>query len=88
MALVKLAAQALKEAGAKEIYLFGSLAEGRFREDSDVDIAISGLPAAIFFKTMSKVSDILGRPVDLVDLDDHTLFTEYLVRKGKLKRVA
>jgi len=30
----------LKSAGCTEIYLFGSIAEGRYGSDSDIDIAV------------------------------------------------
>ena len=88
MTLVRLAADALRAAGAREIYLFGSVAEGKWREDSDVDLAVTGLPPAVFYRSMSRASDILRRSVDLLDLDDPNPFTEYLLRKGKLQRVA
>ncbi|MCX5757724.1 MAG: nucleotidyltransferase domain-containing protein [Candidatus Hydrogenedentes bacterium] len=84
---VKLAAQALIAAGAREVYLFGSAATGKMREDSDIDLAVAGLPDAVFFKAMGKAGEILQRPLDLVDLDDDNLLTEYLKRKGKLIRV-
>ncbi len=39
---VRLCARKLKELGSKRVILFGSLATGRFRKDSDVDIAVEG----------------------------------------------
>ena len=39
---IKLAIKILKTEGCTEIYLFGSLAEGDFREDSDIDLAVKG----------------------------------------------
>ena len=81
------AAAALKSEGAREVYVFGSAATGRLGEYSDIDLAVSGLPAAVFFRAMGKAGDILGRPLDLVDLDHHDLFTDYLKRKGNLVRV-
>ena len=85
--LVDKAASALKAVGAKEVYVFGSAAHGTFRENSDVDIAVSGLPAEVFFRAMAKASRALGRPVDLVDLDQDTDFTRYLRQEGELLRV-
>ena len=85
--LVDKAACALKAVGAKEVYVFGSAAHGTFRENSDVDIAVSGLPAEVFFRAMAKASRALGRPVDLVDLDQDTDFTRYLRQEGELLRV-
>ena len=48
--LVDKAASALKAAGAKEVYVFGSASKGRMRPNSDIDIAVSGLPPEVFFR--------------------------------------
>lgn len=79
---------ALKTMGASEVYLFGSAARDDLRDGSDVDLAIAGLPPEKFFQAMSRAEDALNRPIDLVDLDEHTAFTEFLRAKGKLVRVA
>ena len=85
--LIKKAAEALREAGAREVYLFGSAAAGMMREESDIDMAVSGLPPQDFFKAMGEAHSILGRQLDLIDLDENNLFTEYLKKKGKLHLV-
>jgi predicted nucleotidyltransferase len=84
---VRLAAAALKAAGAREVYLFGSAAHGGLHEHSDVDLAVSGLPPDVFFKAMGAARRTLGRPVDLVDLDEDNPFTRYLKHEGELERV-
>ena len=38
----------LKSAGAREVYVFGSVATGRSRKGSDIDIVVSRLPPASF----------------------------------------
>lgn len=86
-ALVQKAVTALKSAGAREVYLFGSAAKGALREESDVDMAVSGLPPEVFFRAMAQASRALGRPLDLVNLDRDNLFTRYLVEEGELRRV-
>ena len=86
--LVKEAARVLKQYGAKEVYLFGSAANGTLREDSDIDLAVSGLPPEKFFEAMAEAQRLLGQPLDLIDLDEDNLFTKYLKTKGKLRRVA
>jgi len=86
--LVEKAATVLKAAGVREVYVFGSAASGTFSEDSDVDLAVSGLPPEVFFRAMGAAGDILRRPVDFIDLDTPGPFTDYLRRKGKLHRVA
>jgi predicted nucleotidyltransferase len=85
--LVDKAATALKAAGAKEVYVFGSAAHGTLRENSDVDMAVSGLPPEVFFRAMAAAHDALGRPLDLVDLDEDNPFTRYLKDEGELQRV-
>ena len=62
---VEKAVRALKAAGAREIYLFGSAAKGSMRGHSDVDLAVSGLPPEVFFRAMADAHDILGCPLDL-----------------------
>jgi predicted nucleotidyltransferase len=81
------AVAALKAAGAREVYLFGSAAKGALRENSDVDLAVSGLPPGLFFHAMGAAHDALDRPLDLIDLDQDNPFTRYLRRKGALVRV-
>ena len=85
---IRRAAEILKAEGAQEIYLFGSEAAGTAGKGSDVDLAVAGLPPASFYHAVGLLSGVLGRPLDLVDLDEPTPFTEYLKRKGKLRRVA
>lgn len=81
------AAHLLRSLGASQVFAFGSLVTGRLRPSSDIDMAVSGLPAEVYFSAVSKASDILGRPLDLLDLDDDTPLTRYLVNSGELIRV-
>jgi predicted nucleotidyltransferase len=85
--LIEKAVAALKAAGAREVYVFGSASKRKLSPNSDVDIAVSGLPAEVFFRAMGKASRALGRPVDLIDLDEDNPFTRYLKNKGELLRV-
>jgi predicted nucleotidyltransferase len=85
--LIKRAAPVLKEAGAREVYLFGSGARGKMCEDSDIDLAVSGLPPEKFFQAMGNAGDILRRPFDLVDLDEVNPFTRYLKEEKELQSV-
>lgn len=79
--------EVLKGAGAREVYVFGSCATGGMRNDSDLDVAVSGLPPRLFFKAMSQAAAVLRRPLDLIDLDESTPFTRYLQKQGRLRRV-
>ena len=85
--LIELAAVELKAAGACEIYVFGSASRGVIHEGSDLDLAVSGLPPAAFYRMGARVSDLLGRMVDLVDLDVSTPFTRHLRAENELVRV-
>lgn len=86
--LLQQGAELLQKAGAREVYVFGSTVRGTASEESDVDLAVSGLPPASFFRVLARLSDLFDRSVDLVDLDEKTPFTEYLKEKGGLRRVA
>lgn len=85
--VIERAAGALKDFGAREVYLFGSAARGLSRPHGDVDIAVAGLPPRVFFRAMTKASDALKCPIDLIDLDDDTPFSRLLREKGDLIRV-
>ena len=68
---VKVCANEIKKLGGKRVILFGSLAAGRFRKGSDVDIAVEGLTVKAYFRALGVVEDILGEvPFDLVDLKE------------------
>jgi predicted nucleotidyltransferase len=81
------AASLLRSMGASQVFVFGSLVKGELRPDSDIDMAVAGLPAKFYFSAVSRASDLLGRPVDLLDLDDDTPLVRYLLGSGELVRV-
>jgi predicted nucleotidyltransferase len=78
------AANLLRSMGASQVFVFGSLVRGELRPDSDIDMAVSGLPATLYFSAVSRASDLLGRPVDLLDLDDDTPLVRHLLGSGEL----
>ena len=80
------AVEILKEAGCKEIYVYGSILD-EDKEASDIDLAVKGCPPEKFFKVYSKLMFALDYPVDLIDLDRDKDFAEHLVSKGKLLNV-
>jgi predicted nucleotidyltransferase len=73
--------------GASEVFVFGSAVKGQLRPNSDIDMAVSGLPPRVYFSAISQASDLIGRPVDLVDLDDDSGLVRYLRGSGELVRV-
>lgn len=73
---------------ATEVFVFGSATKGGLRPGSDIDMAVRGLPPPVYFSAISKAANLLGRPVDLVDLDDPTPIVRYLLGSGGLVRFA
>lgn len=71
--------------GAKESFIFGSLLSGTFREHSDIDLAVSGLPREHIYKVESKIEEIVGgMHFDLVYLEDAPGYLVKRIReKGK-----
>lgn len=78
----------LKSIGCSEIFVFGSIARGDYREDSDLDIAVRGIPAERFFAVYGELMTRLSRPVDLVDLNLQERFGQQLLAGSDLRRVA
>lgn len=74
----------LKAEGCTEVYLFGSLAEGRFNEGSDIDLAVKGCPKGKFFKILGKLLMELNHSVDLIDLDRKNDFVKHIEQEGTL----
>jgi predicted nucleotidyltransferase len=72
--------------GAKAVWLFGSLAGGDFRLDSDVDLAVDALAPELYFGAVAELSRVLGVDVDLVVLEScpASLRDEVLVRGERL----
>jgi predicted nucleotidyltransferase len=62
-------AAALTRLGARRVILFGSLASDRFEEDSDVDLAVEGLPTGSLIDAIAEASRVLHRPVDLIRIE-------------------
>jgi predicted nucleotidyltransferase len=74
--------------GCKEIYLFGSLVHGDYNDNSDIDIAVTGIPKGDFFEIYGELVMSLDHPVDLINLEKRTRFVDLLKGKGELFRVA
>jgi predicted nucleotidyltransferase len=69
-AAVPLVADVLvREFGVHRVVLFGSVARGAARPDSDIDIALEGLPPGQTFHAMARAAEVAGRNVDLVPME-------------------
>jgi predicted nucleotidyltransferase len=78
------ATEILREAGCTDVFLFGSLAAGEIRDNSDIDLAVRGCPKGQFFHILGRLLLELDYPVDLVNLDRRDAFGRYLEKEGKL----
>lgn len=81
---IRRAVKILKSSGCSAVYLFGSLATGEARSDSDMDLAVRGCPKGKFFHLLGQLLLELDYPVDLVNLDSHDAFAHYLEQEGEL----
>ena len=81
------AVEILKEAGCTHVFLFGSLATGKLRDGSDIDLAVRGCPKGRFFHLLGKLLLEMDHPVDLVSLDSQDAFARYLEEKGDLLQI-
>lgn len=81
------AVKILKDAGASEVYLFGSQALGTAHADSDVDLGVRGLPPRQYFRMHWRLEDALDSRVDLVDFDFDADFYSVLDKIGELRKI-
>ena len=85
---IKKLTKILKENGATEVFIFGSIANEKFNENSDIDIAVKGLNEKKFYKVASILMFELENKFDLIDLDDkENRFSQMLLRVGGLLKV-
>jgi predicted nucleotidyltransferase len=87
---LKRAAELVRQAGAEEVYVFGSMARGEARNDSDIDLAVRGLPWIDCLRLMAELPPLVGRGVDLILLDwsRFALHIEEKIARGWARRVA
>lgn len=53
--------------GAQRIILYGSLARGDFRADSDIDLCVEGLSPSKFFRAIAECMMRIDRPISILD---------------------
>ena len=56
--------------GCKKIILFGSITEDRNTNNSDIDIAVSGVSINDFFSAIATLPAKINQPIDIIDIDD------------------
>ena len=85
---INIAKEILLREGVYEIYVFGSIAEGNYVKQSDIDLAIKGLPEDRYFKVYGELLGKLSRNLDLISLDYKNDFSKMIKETGKLERIA
>ncbi|MFP4438423.1 MAG: DUF4365 domain-containing protein [Chloroflexaceae bacterium] len=82
----RLGQRLVEEFDVAAVYLFGSLAWGSvFSPETDIDLAVSGLPAARYLDAVGFVERESNFSVDLVDLNQVSEeFSRRIVTEGKL----
>ena len=77
----------LKAGGCEAVYLFGSVPDGSSTARSDIDFAVKGCPANMFYKLQGKLLLELTRSADLIDLDSDTDLASFLESEADLIHV-
>lgn len=74
-----------QEFAATQIVLFGSLAKDTFRQGSDIDLAVAGIPPAQFFTALSAANRISAPfQIDLKPLEAlESHFYDRIVQHGQ-----
>ncbi|MBO5608547.1 MAG: nucleotidyltransferase domain-containing protein [Treponema sp.] len=77
----------LKDEGCREIFLFGSQANGHVHENSDIDIGIRGLEPSKFFSVYARLDNEIPQKIDFVDFDEQVSFFNFLSGIGELRKI-
>ena len=78
----------LKEIGFTELYIFGSVANKRYDDKSDIDFAVKGIPDNKYFYAIGKLDMELSHRFDLVNLDKDSYFNEILKKNSEMIKIA
>lgn len=82
---LRMAGSVLSRYGANQVILYGSMARGTYRPNSDIDICVQGLPAQNFFRALAECLMAAHRSVSVVDFGNiHGYFRERVLAEGKV----
>lgn len=74
-----------RDYSVSRVILFGSvLAKGRFQEDSDVDIAVEGLPKADYFPALARLMRESPFAVDLKPVEEVNPLLRQRITRGMI----
>lgn len=75
----------LKRHGAKKVILYGSMARGDFKPDSDIDLSVEGIPDDRYFRALAECLMHAKRRFNLIDLKTAKgYFRNRILNEGKL----
>jgi len=84
---IEKAAFCLKEEGCTSVFLFGSLATGKYTDSSDIDLGIMGLSPQKYIRTYSKLNNIIKNRFDLIDFDENIDMYNLLYSLGEVVEI-
>ena len=71
--------------GASRIILYGSLARGDYRVDSDIDVCFEGIPNRKYFRVVAEILMETDRRVSMLNFEDaYGHFRERVTKEGKV----
>jgi len=65
------------------VYLFGSVASGKSREDSDIDLYVSALPIDQYWSFRRELEEAVQLPIDLYTDSDDVAFVKKIKERGE-----
>lgn len=69
----------------RKVILYGSVARGDQRPDSDLDICVDGLPGEHFFRALGECLLTIDRPVSIIDFQNtHGYLRQRIVEEGRV----
>ncbi len=75
----------LKKYDADKVLLYGSVARGDYKDDSDLDICVEGLDNRYFFRALGECMMTSEHSVSVTDMNNTSgYFRERILREGKI----
>lgn len=82
---IKLSEMLVKDFHARRVVLLGStLREGKYRESSDIDLAVEGTKSRLFYKACGACLMKSSYPVDLIDIGNASSLMKKNISKGEV----
>jgi predicted nucleotidyltransferase len=81
--LLKNGTPVFKRFNLQVVYLFGSVASGKSRESSDIDLYVSSLPADRYWQFRHELEEAVHLPIDLYTDSDDLKFIKKIIERGE-----